>query len=107
VEERLAARSWSDDRLVFATAVGTVLEPRNVARTLARITADADLGKWSPNELRHSAASLMLAAGVPLEHVADLLGHTNTRMLEATYRHALQPAMNAAVTPMQTMLGAS
>ena len=100
-----AAPSWFDERLVFATRVGTLLEPQNVARTLRKFTDAAGLGKWSPNELRHSAASLLCAAGVPLEHVADILGHTNTRMLEQTYRHAIQPSITAAVIPMDQLFG--
>ena len=67
LKERSAARSWDDDRLVFTTTVGTVLDPRNVARILTKLTEAAGLGHWSPNELRHSAASLLSAAGVPLE----------------------------------------
>lgn len=103
--ERLKAASWADERLVFSTGVGTVLDPGNVARTLDQLTEKAGLGHWAPNELRHSAASLLSAAGVPLEHVADLLGHTNTRMLEQTYRHAVQPSINAAAGPMESLLG--
>ncbi|MEO7398022.1 MAG: tyrosine-type recombinase/integrase [Ilumatobacteraceae bacterium] len=60
---------------------------------------------WSPNELRHSAASLLSAAGVLLEHIADVLGHTNTRMLGQTYRHSIQPSIVAAVAPMDALFG--
>ena len=75
------------------------------ARDLAGITESLGIGVWRPNELRHTAASLLSDAGVPLEHVADLLGHTNTRMLEQTYRHSVQPSTRAAVAPMDKILG--
>ncbi len=104
--ERLVARRWDDDRLVFSTTVGTVLEPRNVARDLRTLTEQAGLGIWTPNELRHSAASLLSAAGVPLEQIADLLGHASTRMLESTYRHSVQPSIDAAVVAMDRMMSA-
>lgn len=84
--------------------VGTPLDPAGVRRELARITEEAGLGLIRPNELRHSAASILSAAGVPLEYVADVLGHTNTRMLEMTYRHAVQPSITAAVVPMNDLL---
>ena len=54
-------------------------------------------GHWTPNELRHSAASLLSAAGVPLEEIADVLGHTSTRMLEQHYRHQVKPSIDAHV----------
>lgn len=101
--ERLAASAWKDDRLVFASTSGYVLEPRSISRQFSKATEAAGLGHWTPNELRHSAASLLSDAGVPLERVADLLGHTNTRMLERTYRHSAQPAIDAAA-PMAWML---
>lgn len=71
----------------------------------ARLTKRAGLGPWHPNELRHSACSLLSAAGVPLEHVADILGHDGTRMAARFYRHAVTPAVGAAVAPMEAMFG--
>ena len=47
----------------------------------------AGIDPISPNELRHSAASLLVAAGMPLEEVADLLGHRDVTMLAGVYRH--------------------
>jgi hypothetical protein len=55
--------------------------------------------------MRHSAASLMSAAGVPLEHVADVLGHNGTRMAVLVYCHVLAPTVDAAAAPMQALLG--
>jgi hypothetical protein len=55
--------------------------------------------------MRHSAAPLMSAAGVPLEHVADVLGHNGPRMAALVYRHVLAPTVDAAAAPMQALLG--
>ena len=54
--------------------------------------------------MRHWAASLMSAAGVPLEHVADVLGHDSTRMAALVYRHVLAPTVEAGAAPMQSLL---
>jgi integrase len=104
--ERLAATTWADDRLVFATRVGTVLSPSNVRRELDRICLAAKVSAVNPNELRHSAASLLSDAGVPLEQIADVLGHGSTRMLDSTYRHRVRPSVTAAVAAMDAMLEA-
>jgi hypothetical protein len=56
-------------------------------------------------EMRQSAASLMSAAGVPLEHVADVLGHNGTRMAALVYRHVVAPTVDAGAAPMQALLG--
>jgi integrase len=99
--ERLAAPRWADDRLVFATTTGTVIEPRNARRHLADLctSLDTDAAPFpvvKPNELRHSCASLLSDEGVPLELIADLLGHTSTDMLDRTYRHRLRPVVDVA-----------
>lgn len=90
--------------LVFATAVGTPLHPRNVARSLAAITNRAGLGSWHPHELRHSCASLLSAAGAPVERIADLLGHDGTRMAMLVYRHQVRPTVDVGLS-MGKVLG--
>lgn len=103
--ERLAASRWDDPRLVFATRNGTPLSASNVRRELSRITKAAGLPDVTPNELRHTAASIMSDAGLPLEDIADTLGHVNTRMLQATYRHQLRSHVAASADIMHTALG--
>ncbi len=70
------------------------------------MTEKAGLGRWHPHELRHSAASLLSAAGVPLEEVADVLGHASTRATSATYRHRTTPTVEAGAGPMAALFSA-
>ena len=90
---------------MFATRVGTVLNDSNLRRELNRISSGTGLPPLSPNELRHTAASVLSDAGVPLEQIADLLGHRSTRMLQQTYRHLVRPSIDAAVDPFDEILG--
>ena len=83
------------------------MEPQEHRDELARICADHRLPKVLPNELRHSCASILSEHGVPLELIADLLGHTTTRMLDQTYRHRPRRAVDAAVAVMDGLFGAS
>ncbi len=94
--ERLAASSWNDPRLMFATSTGTVISPPNGRRHLADICQRADVPAVLPNELRHSAASILSDAGAPHQQIADLLGHVNTRMLDQTYRHRVAASVDVA-----------
>lgn len=106
-QERLASRCWEDNDLVFPTRLGTPMNPSNLRRDFDAITMAAGLGGWTPKELRHSAGSLLSAAGVPLEQIADLLGHVDTRMLERVYRHPVTPSVTAAVAPMERLFGST
>jgi integrase len=56
------------------------------------------------HDLRHTAASLMVAAGVSVIEVQYVLGHTTLAMTADTYTH-LQPAAAAPAAAMQKYLG--
>ena len=47
--------------------------------------------EWTPRELRHSFVSLLSSAGIPIEDIAHLVGHANTRTTEKVYRKELRP----------------
>lgn len=108
-DERAAAgRQWAEEwagaQLVFTTASGRPIDASNLRRDFRQACERAGIGRWTPYEMRHSAASLMSAAGVPLEHVADVLGHDSTRMAALVYRHVLAPTVEAGAAPMQALL---
>jgi integrase len=90
--ERLAlGDAWHDTDFVFTTSIGTPVDPRNFSREFKMICRKAGLGDWHPHELRHSAASLMLAQGVKLQVVSEVLGHSSIRMTADVYGHILAP----------------
>lgn len=108
-EQRLAFGAgwggrWADEDLVFTTSIGTALDPRRVTRTIEAIAVSAGLGKWTPHELRHSAASLLLAQNVPLKTVSEMLGHSSIRVTADVYGHLLDDARAEAATAMESAL---
>jgi integrase len=96
--------TWRDTGFVFTSEVGTPFDPRNLYRTFQAVCASAGIGRWHPHELRHSAASLMLAQGVPIQVVADVLGHASIRMTADVYGHILAPDRQAAAEAMSNVL---
>jgi integrase len=101
-----AGELWVPTNLVFPTSIGTATDHRHYRRSFQRaVTAAGIEGEWTPHELRHSCVSLLSHAGVPLEEVADLVGHASTRMTSEIYRHQVSPTVSAAVGPMDGMFG--
>ncbi len=100
--------AWSNpDNLVFTSPTGRPADPKAVRNEFDRlITAAGIEGRWTPNLLRHTAASLMADAGLPIEHVADQLGHKDLRMLQQHYRHRIKPTIGGAHI-LDSVLGAN
>jgi integrase len=85
--ERLDADSWADRRLVFATRLGTPVHPRNDYRSFREIIRQAGLRTVRVHDLRHTAASLLLAQAVPARVVMEILGHSQISVTLNTYAH--------------------
>jgi integrase len=88
-EQLSAEQEWTDSGLVFTTPAGTPIDPDNFARYFHRICKKAELGHWTPHELRHSTASIMLAQGTPLWVVSEVLGHASVVITKDVYGHLL------------------
>ncbi len=87
---------WCDvEGLVFTSPTGRPTDPKAIRNEFNRVVAASGIdGTWTPNLLRHSAASLMADAGMPIEQVADQLGHRDLRMLQKHYRHRIKPTVS-------------
>lgn len=105
VEERLLAGSrWQDRGFVFASTIGTPLEPSNVLKQFKAILERAELPKQRFHDLRHCCASLLLAQGVPARVVMDILGHTQIATTMDLYSHVMPAAQRDAADLMDAIL---
>jgi integrase len=85
-KERLACgSSWVNSGKVFTQDDGEALNPDWVSDEFARLIEERDLPPIRLHDLRHGAASLMLAAKVDLKVVQETLGHANLSTTANTY----------------------
>ena len=104
-KDRLAAgERWTETGLVFTTRLGTGTDAANVRRDLALVPG-LNPADWTPRELRHSFVSLLSDAGVPLQDIAQLVGHSGTTITELVYRHQIRPVIQAGATVMDRLFG--
>lgn len=74
------------DALVFTTETGTVLRGSNFRRGVwLPATAKVALEGLTPHDLRHTAASLAVAAGASVKGVQAMLGHASAAMTLDVY----------------------
>ena len=64
-------------------------------RSFRRVVEAAGLSprEWTPRELRHSFVSLLSDAGVPIEQISRLVGHSGTTTTETIYRKQIRPVV--------------
>jgi len=72
---RLGA-AWLDHDLVFPGADGRPLNRYSAADGFAAPTQQAGLGRWPRYACRHTFCSLLSHQGLPVEQIADAMGHS-------------------------------
>lgn len=93
----------SKDGLVFHRN-GIALEPSSVYRALHRHLKAANLPTITFHQIRHSAASMLLASGMDVTAVSDLLGHATPYVTLAVYSHTIEKRRSEVSDRMGTLL---
>ena len=111
--ERLAAaEAWQGGSLtkahVFADELGRPYHPDHFSDRFDRLHRGFDLPRIRLHDTRHTAASLMLASGVPVKVVSELMGHSSPTIMLSIYAHVL-PGMaeEAGAALSESLLGDS
>jgi integrase len=107
VDRTAAGTAWQDrDELVFTDAIGRPMRPGGVSTAFQRAREAAGVPRVRFHDLRHSAATLMLAEGVPLAVISEWLGHAGIAITAAHYaavvpalRREAADAMDRALAP--------
>jgi integrase len=91
--------------LIFVNSSGNPLNERNlVQRNFQVILERAKLPRIRLYDLRHTAATLALGAGVPAKVVSEQLGHASVAFTLDTYSHVLPHMQEAAAAQVEALL---
>jgi integrase len=104
-EERAAAgEEWKETGMVFTTTLGTPVDARHVIRRHHAILKVASIPHLRFHDLRHSAASLLLAQGVSPKYISQLLGHKQVSFTMQTYAHVIKETQQELADKMDEIL---
>jgi len=90
--------------LVFRTPSGQPINADYLAKQFRSILDLAGLPRIRLYDLRHSAATIALAAGVSPKIVSEQLGHASTAFTLDTYAHVLPHMQDEAAARVEAML---
>jgi len=107
LEERLrAGPGWEGEKwnLVFCTEVGRPMPGNHLTKKFQALLASLGLPRQRFHDLRHAAATYMLAQGVDLRVVMEVLGHSQIHVTANTYAHVRIDLTRAAAEHVDALL---
>jgi integrase len=103
----LMGEQYRDQALIFATATGGIVQADNLPhRAFRQLLRGAGLPAIRLYDLRHSCASLLLAAGEHPKVVQERLGHSSIQLTLDTYSHVVPGMQERATERLEALLSA-
>jgi site-specific recombinase XerD len=91
---------------VFCTSEGEPIKCANLHYAFKRLLKKAKLPDVRFHDLRHSAATLMLAQGIHPKIVQEMLGHSTITITLDTYSHVLPSMFDEAAQKLDRLFDA-
>lgn len=107
IQKQFIGIEWKEYDLVFASSIGTPLDHRNMQRDFDKLLKTAGLPKIRFHDLRHNAASMMLAGKTSVVSVSRYLGHSSPQVTLGIYAHLVPGGFDEIVNTMNALPSAS
>jgi len=92
------------NELIFVTDSGMPLRQKVVKRGFRKLLAKARIRSVRLYDLRHTAATLGIAAGVSVKIISDQLGHASISFTLERYSHVLPSIQDEAAAKVERLL---
>ena len=104
--ERVLAEGCGPDAeaYVFTREDGRSIHPDNLSSAFVKLATRIQLPRICLHDLRHTHASIALAAGVPIKVVSERLGHASPEFTMRIYQHVLPGQGQEAATAVASAI---
>jgi integrase len=96
---------WHGLNLVFCGLEGNYLNPRYLIKLFSNVLKEAGLPHMHFHDLRHSVVTLLLAMGVDIRSIQDLVGHEDITTTLGVYGHMLPPMQQGIADKFDDLFG--
>jgi integrase len=100
----LSELGGDDEAWVFSDIRGNPLNPIHFTKRFGRLVRQPDVPKVRFHDLRHSHATLSLAAGIDLKTISASLGHSTISITANTYLHAVDSLQRESANRLDAAL---
>lgn len=104
LQKEIAGSKWVDNDLVFPNTIGNPRDASQTRSSLNSIIKKSGVKQIRFHDLRHTAASLLLNANVPLSKVSQLLGHSTMITTARVYYHFIRDKSREISKVMDVMI---
>ena len=94
LEQKMSTGRRGDDEFVFTHPDGGPIHPDFFSQSWQRLMRNSEHRRIRLHDLRHTHATILLKAGVPVKVVSERLGHSSPAFTITVYQHVL-PGMQA------------
>lgn len=103
-ERLMTGVDWKEHGLVFPSEVGTPLIARNLVRHFKSVLKRAGIPETIRfHDLRHSCATFLIAQGVHMKTVSEILGHASIGITMDVYGHVSADTQRTALDKIADM----
>jgi site-specific recombinase XerD len=106
VERERACQLWQEQDLVFAQPDGRPIDPRRDWEEWKTILREAGVREVRVHDMRHTAGTLLVAQGVHIRAVQEILGHSDVRTTQGYTHISSEVARDAAQRMGSALWGA-
>jgi integrase len=99
-----SGESFERNDYIFPNKVGRPLDVNNVRDLFHKLCEAAEIRKIKLYGLRHTHATLLLAAGVHLKVVSERLGHSSIMLTGDVYSHVMPETETATAMTIDTLI---
>jgi integrase len=95
---------WQDSGRVFAKEDGRPLREAHISEHLELLISKAALPPVRFHDLRHGAASMLVAAGQPIKVVSEIMGHSTSSFTADVYVTVAEELNEAAASAISSFI---
>lgn len=103
-ENKSLVNTWQNTDNVFTNDFGNPIHPDTITAWFVKFIRKNNLPHITFHGLRHTSATLMLSAGVDIETVSRILGHSTSITTSGVYLHSAQVAREEAMNKLSDKL---